>query len=125
MRRVILESPYGSPDPTIVERNVEYARRCVRDSTLRGEAPLASHLLFTQPGIFDDNKPDERHLGMEAGLAWVEVADATVAYVDFGISRGMQIGIDRAKAAGKPVEYRKLLLLDLISLPAVQQGEPE
>lgn len=46
MRRVIVESPYAGE----VEANVTYARACVRDCVLRGEAPIASHLLFTQPG---------------------------------------------------------------------------
>lgn len=49
MRRVILESPFAGH----VESNIEYARACIRDSLLRGEAPLASHLLYTQPGILD------------------------------------------------------------------------
>ena len=42
MRRVILESPYAGN----VEENVAYARAAVRDSLLRGEAPIASHLLY-------------------------------------------------------------------------------
>jgi hypothetical protein len=54
MRRVILESPYGSTDPTHNEQNVAYARRAVRDSSSRGEAPIASHLLYTQFGILND-----------------------------------------------------------------------
>lgn len=104
MRRVIIESPYAGN----IERNIAFARACVRDSVLRGEAPIASHLLFTQPGILDDDVPEERQLGIDAGLAWRHVADATVAYTNFGISRGMEYGIAAAKAAGIPVEYREL-----------------
>ena len=104
MRRVILESPYAGD----IARNVLYARLCVRDSVLRGEAPIASHLLYTQPAILNDSIPAERQLGIDAGLAWRSVAEATVVYVDFGISRGMQYGIAAAEKAGIPVEYRKL-----------------
>lgn len=32
--RVILESPYGSPDPAIVALNVEYLQKAIRHSTL-------------------------------------------------------------------------------------------
>jgi hypothetical protein len=74
----------------------------------RGEAPIASHLLYTQPGILDDTTPVERNWGIEAGLAWKRVADASVVYTDLGISRGMQHGIDAAKASGLPVEYRSI-----------------
>ncbi len=104
MRRVILESPYAGD----VDRNVRYARACVRDSVLRGEAPIASHLLFTQIGILRDDEPVERRLGQEAGLAWLGKADATVVYTDLGISPGMRDGIRRAEQLGIHVEYRTL-----------------
>lgn len=104
MRRVILESPYAGD----IETNVAYARAAVRDCVLRGDAPIASHLLFTQPGILRDDVPEERALGIEAGLAWGAEAEATVVYVDRGISRGMQYGIERAQREGRPVEYRRL-----------------
>lgn len=104
MRRVIIESPFAGD----VERNIEYARAAVRDSLLRGEAPIASHLLYTQPGILDDDVPEERQHGIEAGLAWRTVAEASIVYTDLGISRGMEYGIRAAKEAGVPVEYRSL-----------------
>jgi len=87
---------------------VAYAREAVRDSLLRGESPVASHLLFTQPGILRDDVPEERRLGIAAGLEWGDVADATVVYEDLGISPGMRQGIERAEQAGRPVEYRRL-----------------
>lgn len=63
-------------------------RRAVRDSLARGEAPIASHLLYTQPGILCDEDPSERAWGISAGLAWGKVADATVLYADLGIVKG-------------------------------------
>lgn len=103
MRRVIIESPYAGD----IELHTAYARRAVRDSVVKwGEAPIASHLLFTQPGILEDSIPDERALGIEAGLAWVQFADATVVYCDYGISSGMQKGINRAEAYNLPIEFR-------------------
>jgi hypothetical protein len=102
MRRVIVESPYSGD----VERNVGYARRALFDCLLRGEAPLASHLLY--PQVLDDTVTMERTLGIEAGLAWVQVAEATVVYTDLGLTPGMQLGIDRAMAEGRTVEWRSL-----------------
>lgn len=107
MRRVIVESPYAGD----VERNVAYARACLRDCLSKGEAPIASHLLYTQPGILDDNIPTERQWGIDAGLAWGCVAELTVVYTNFGISRGMQYGIEQAQREGRPIEYRKLKIL--------------
>lgn len=104
MRLVIIESPYAGD----VERNVEYARKCVRDSLSRNEAPIASHLLYTQPGILNDDIPTERQWGIDAGLAWRQVAEASVVYEDYGLSKGMQYGIEAAVRAGIPIEYRKL-----------------
>jgi hypothetical protein len=104
MRRVVIESPYAGD----VEANVDYARRCVRDSIALGDAPIASHLLFTQPGILDDGVEGERELGIAAGLAWYEVAEVCVVYTDRGVSRGMSRGIEAAQSAGVPVEYRSI-----------------
>jgi hypothetical protein len=104
MRLVIIESPFAGD----VEANTEYARRCVRDSLSRGEAPIASHLLYTQPGILDDDVPSERQWGIDAGLAWRVVAEASVVYTDRGISRGMEYGIAAAEKAGKAIEYRSI-----------------
>lgn len=105
MKLVILESPYAGD----IEANVEYARRCVRDSLSRGEAPIASHLLYTQPGVLRDEVPEERQRGIDAGLAWRAVATASVVYTDRGITKGMEYGIVAAEAAGIPVEYRTIV----------------
>lgn len=75
---------------------------------MRGESPIASHLLYTQPCVLDDNNEAERELGIAAGLAWLTVAEASVVYTDLGISRGMSYGLSQAHAAGIPIEYRSL-----------------
>jgi hypothetical protein len=50
----------------------------------------------------------ERQLGMEAGWSWYRATEACVVYTDRGVSPGMEAGIARARAAGKPVEFRSL-----------------
>ena len=101
---VIIESPYAGD----VEKNIRYARLCMRDSFMRGEFPFASHLLYTQDDILNDNLLDERKLGINAGLKWGKFADKTVVYTDYGISPGMQYGIDNAINNNRKIEYRKL-----------------
>jgi hypothetical protein len=108
MRRVIVESPYNGATEAEIEANVAYARACLRDSLAHGEAPLASHLLYTQPGVLRDAVSGERQWGIAAGLAWGAVADATVVYVDRGVSPGMRLGIEDAEKHGRKLEYRSL-----------------
>ena len=108
MRRVIIESPVAAADAAGAAENLEYARAALRDSLARGEAPLASHLLYTQPGVLDDADPAERRQGIAAGLAWGIAAEATAVYMDRGISDGMREGIHAANLARRPVEYRSL-----------------
>ena len=115
MRRVILESPFAGN----IVLNVAYAKLCIRDMLLRGEAPIASHLLFTQPGLLDDTKPEQRKLGIEAGHIWIEVADEVCVYGDLGISKGMELGIARARAVGKPISYRHLPKEEIQKLIAI------
>jgi hypothetical protein len=65
--------------------------------------------LYTQRGILADADPVERQWGIDAGLAWRAVAEASVVYTDHGISGGMAYGIEVARNAGAAVEYRKLI----------------
>ena len=102
MRLVIVESPYAGNVPV----NSQYARAAMRDCLYRGEAPFVSHLLYTQ--VLNDDEPAERLRGITAGLAWGRLADATVVYVDLGVSRGMNLGIAAAQAEGRPVEIRSI-----------------
>lgn len=104
MKRVLVESPYAGD----VARNERYARACMKDCLSRGEAPFASHLLYTQIGVLDDTVIEERELGIKAGLLWGEAADTTVVYTDYGITPGMDLGIERAVEQGRPVEYRSI-----------------
>jgi hypothetical protein len=104
VRRVIIESPYAGD----VERNLRYLRACLRDCLLRGEAPYASHALYTQAGVLDDTVESERSHGIEAGFVWRQASDATVVYTDLGMSSGMRYGIDHVARMGHPIEYRTL-----------------
>lgn len=104
MALVLIESPFAGD----VVTNIKFARACMRDSLNRGEAPFAMHLLYTQEGILNDDIPEERNWGIEAGMAWGKQASKTVLYTNLGISEGMEIGIQRAKEAGREIEYRQL-----------------
>jgi hypothetical protein len=105
-RLVVIESPFGHPTKVGMEENAAYARRCMLDSLKRGEAPYASHLLYTQ--CLDDLKTAERKQGMEAGFAWGRIAQHVAVYTDRGVSRGMLEGIKRHQAAGKTIEFRSI-----------------
>jgi hypothetical protein len=108
MKRVIIESPYAGS----FKKNLAYARACVKDSLLRGEAPIASHLLYTQEGILNDSIPEERRLGIDAGLAWTEVAEAHIFYIDYGYSRGMEQARKIAEENTIPIEERTIYRLE-------------
>lgn len=104
MKLVIIESPYAGD----IEANTKYARRCMRDSLERGEAPIASHLLYTQPGILRDEIPEERAWGINAGLAWRKVAEKAVFYTDRNWSGGMIEARRIYMEEGFPFEERTL-----------------
>lgn len=103
MIRVILESPYAG----FVQRNIEYAKACMLDSLKRGEAPILSHLLYTQ--VLDDTIPEQRTMGIDAGLAWKCVAEKHVFYIDYGYSSGMKYALEYAKEHQIEMEERTIL----------------
>lgn len=106
MRLVVIESPYAGN----VLENLAYAKACVKDCLARGESPYASHLFFTLDGLLDDTKPEERELGIRAGLQWAMSAKATCLYIDRGLSSGMARGVANALQCKRPIEVRSLRL---------------
>jgi hypothetical protein len=102
--RVVIESPFAGD----FVKNLKFLRACMRECLLQGEAPYASHALYTQDGVLGDKDPEERRLGMEAGWRWGQAAQKVVVYDNLGVSEGMEKGIERAKELGIPIEYRKL-----------------
>lgn len=103
MKRTVIESPFAGD----VEKNREYLHQCCLDCLKRGESPYASHGFFVY--FLDDLNADERKLGINAGLAWSEVADIVAVYTDLGISKGMEYAIEDHKKNGRIIEYRKLI----------------
>src|SRR3990167_4164627 len=97
MKLVVIESPYAGD----IDLNLRYLRACMKDCLMREEAPFASHALYTQPGVLDDNIMEERLLGIGAGFAWGDRADYVVFYVDLGESKGMEKARDYWHRQGK------------------------
>lgn len=118
MKFVIIESPFATrtltmPDGTELvmsrEDNVAYARACMHDCLVnRNEAPYASHLLYTQPGVLDDDVPEERELGIQAGFEFGPFAYRRVFFLDRGFSSGMAKALEHAEELKYRCEARFL-----------------
>lgn len=117
MSFIVLETPFKTTTITLANgqeytieahENLAYARACMRDCLFRGEAVFASHALFTQEGVLDDNDPDERMRGIEAGFEIAKHAKKRVFYLDRGITSGMRLGLVNATALGQVCEVRML-----------------
>jgi len=104
MKLVMLESPYAGD----VETNIGFAQRCMYDCLTRGESPIASHLLYTQPNILDDNIAGHRDLGIKAGFAWARACDYHVFYTDLGWSSGMLAALHMLLRIDRPFYLRGL-----------------
>lgn len=64
---------------------------------------IAPHIYFTQ--FLDDTNPNERSLGMEAGLALLEKCDE-LWVIGNRVSEGMAAEIARAEELGIPIKGR-------------------
>lgn len=106
MRRVVIESPYKATDAYSCEQHKRYLEFAIQDCFKRGEAPFASHMLYTD--VLDDDCLPERLQGIQAGLEWGQFADYVVVYVDFGISSGMKDAIAHWDKLGKRIERRTI-----------------
>ena len=76
MKYVFICSPYrpvGEDPETELRKNIDQAKRACRLAVSRGLIPLAPHLYFTQ--FLDDNDPQERKFGQQAGKEWMVCPD--------------------------------------------------
>jgi hypothetical protein len=118
---VIIESPYAAPNnPHELQRNLEYVNAAMHDCFLRGEVPFASHQTYTQKGVLDDNVPEQRKQGIDAGFSVAhamfllsqllpdQFSFTRAFYEDRGSSTGMKLGAQDALAQGQNVERRTL-----------------
>jgi hypothetical protein len=137
MKKVLIESPYMPPSSaerctgngcffnaeeppsglacrrcgkvySELRRNIRYLRAALHDSLLRGEASFASHAIYTQLGVLNDDDTEQRRLGITAGLTWGAFAELTAVYDDLGVSPGMEAGIEHARANNRPVVFRQI-----------------
>jgi len=100
--RVLIESPFAGD----VQKNLRYVRACMADCFHKGESPYAPHALYTQDGVLNNNIPEERKAGVEAGRTWGDAADIIAIYTDLGISSEMKAAISYYEKEGTPIEYR-------------------
>lgn len=105
-KNVILVTPFMNEDPAMAEKMKRYGKRATRDSILKNEAPLASHLFYYS--VLNDRDPIERDIGLQSQLSWLKVADLVVVYVDFGITPAMKVAINNAQLLVKRIEYRTI-----------------
>ena len=87
-----------------IEHNTEQARRYCIKELLNGNAPFAPHLLY--PQMLDENRAEDRELGIACGLSILKVCDAVHVWtVDGVISSGMRCEINFAVENNIPVYY--------------------
>ena len=98
MRTVYICSPYRAKDSAQLDRHIDYAQELKRQALEAGLAPITPHLYMTQ--CLNEDKPQERAIGMEAGLALLKHCDFVIAGVKYGISEGMSREIQTADVLG-------------------------
>ena len=96
MKTVYICSPLGGDVPGNIERAKQYAHYALTCGT----APVVPHFYAL---ILDDNDPQERKLGLGAGLAVLESCDELWVFGE-RISKGMQGEIEAATERGIPVQ---------------------
>lgn len=119
---VIIESPYAGD----IDENTKYARKCMADCLQRGEAPYASHLLYTQPEVLNDGIPTERELGIMAGFQFKHIPYAITAfYIDLGWTPGMKKALSYCREHGLQYVVRRFKGCDMGKVGKPQQTWPD
>lgn len=94
---VFICSPYAGNIPENTRKACRYCRFAVE----RNRIPFAPHLLF--PQFLDESYPEQRTLGIQMGLAFLE--KCREVWVFGNITTGMRMEIERAGKRRIPVRY--------------------
>lgn len=97
MKKVYICSPYRAQSNDKLIRNIEYAKSITRQAIKAGLAPIAPHLYM--PLCLDEDKPEERELGLKAGIELLKTCSFVIVGIRYGISEGMSWEIAAADAA--------------------------
>ena len=118
MLLVSIESPFKPSDDEVAKyegrytraellrQNLVYARLALLNSLKRGEAPFASHLIYTQVWAESD---ELRKQGIAAGIEYHHRTDLVALCVDLGTSGGMKLAREHAQLINVPHETRMIL----------------
>ena len=85
-----------------VKTNIRNARKYCRFAVGKKKNPLASHLLY--PQFLDDNKAQEREIGLQYGLALLKICDEVWCF-GADMSEGMEKEIAAARRKNKRIRY--------------------
>lgn len=86
--------------------NVTYMQRCLKDSLMRGESPVALEYLYTQPNVLDNERSADRALANRAIMRFYSIANIVAVYEDREFDANMRKRLLLAKRFGVTVEYR-------------------
>ena len=98
MKRIYICSPYRGD----YEKNLAAAQDYSRQVLDRGFIPITPHMFYSS--IVNDNLPEDRELGLVAGLELLKISDEVWVFSQSGISEGMATEIELADISGIPVK---------------------
>lgn len=95
VERIFICSPFSGD----VKANTWDAINYTKYAFAQGVSPFCAHLLY--PRILDESDPEQRALGIYAGIKFLELCDEVWVFVKDGkISDGMRLEIEVAKGVG-------------------------
>lgn len=100
IKKIYICSRYRADRNHTVEDNVRRALFACGVALDKGYAPIAPHLIY--PRCLDDNDPEERNIGIFAGLAWLADCDELWQW-GASVSEGMARELALAKVLGIPI----------------------
>ncbi|MHB8964094.1 MAG: DUF7768 domain-containing protein [Saccharofermentanales bacterium] len=99
MKKVYICSPLRGDAAGNIQKAKEYSRYAIKEC---GVIPITPHIYFT--AFLDDTSPQERELGIQAGLELLRDCDEVWVFGD-RLSEGMKQEIEFAHMNGIPVDH--------------------
>lgn len=98
---VYLASPLSAPTEEGMVKNQQLAIKLSKRLIQKGLVPMTPHIYF--PLFLNEFNPNERQIGLDMGLVWLNLCQAMYVYTNNGISKGMQGEIEHALKHNIPI----------------------
>lgn len=84
---IYIATPYRANSKVLFDKQIAYTKQIAKGKVIQGHDVIVPHLYY--PSFLDDDKKNERELGMKSAMKLILACDCLLIGIKFGKSEGV------------------------------------